>query len=50
MKQITSLFVVQVLRRQSGVYFLNIPQGGGEWYSTQRKGIKEENPKKYLHL
>ena len=50
MKQITLVFAVQVLRRQSGVYFLNVPQGEDEWFSIQRKDTKGENPKKYLQL
>ena len=31
-------------------YFLNIPQGDNEWYSTQSKDTKGENTKKYLCL
>ena len=44
MKQITLCFAAQFLRRKSGVYSLNIPQGD-EWYSIQRKDTKGKNPK-----
>ena len=27
-----------------------VPQEDDEWYSTQRKGTKGENPKKYIRL
>ena len=50
MKQITLFFAAQVLRRKSGVCFLNVPQGDDKWYYTQRKDTKGENPKMYLRL
>ena len=50
MKQITLFFAVQFLRRLSGVYVLNNPQGDDGWYSIQRKDTKWENPKKYLRM
>ena len=46
MKEITLLFVVQVLRRNSGVYILKVPQGDNEWISKPRKDPKWANPKK----
>ena len=50
MKQITLFLTVQVLRRSSGVYVLKVPQEDDEWYSTQRKDTKGENPKKHFRL
>ena len=43
MKQITLFFAVQFLRRLSGVYVLNNPQGDDGWYSIQRKDTKRES-------
>ena len=45
MKQITLLFTVQVLRRNS-VYILKVSLGDEEWNSKQRKDTKRVNPRK----
>ena len=51
MKRITVFFVVQVLRRKSGVFIVKVPHGDNEWNSKWRKDTKGENPKKkYLRL
>ena len=39
------LFAVQVLRRKSIVYILNVPQGEDEWNSKWKTDTKGENPK-----
>ena len=46
MKRINVFFVVQVLRRKSGVFIVKVPHGDNEWNSKWRKDTKGENPKK----
>ena len=46
MEQIILFFAFQVLRRNSGVYILKVPQGGDEWNSKRWKDTKLANPRK----
>ena len=39
-------YAVQILRRNSGVYVLKVPQGDDEWNSKRKKDTKRENPRK----
>ena len=46
MNEANYFFVVQILRRNSGVHFLKAPQGDDEWNSKRRKNTKPANPKR----
>ena len=50
MKEIALLSTVQVLRRKSGVYIFNVPQGDVEWNYKWRKGTEGENPKNNIFV
>ena len=50
MKRNSLFFFAQLLRRKSGVYIFQVPQGGDEWNSKWRKEIKGENPKKNIFV
>ena len=42
------IFGCSCSKKIPGVYFLKVPQGDDECYSTQRKDTRGENPKKHL--
>ena len=50
MNQSTLFFVVQFLRRKSGVYIFKAPQGDDEWKYKWRKDIEGENSENNISI